>query len=57
MFLGEKCVFLTISESKIRKKSKFLLNGYSIGTTVAYKISGINSKTARRRKVHWMYNV
>ena len=37
-----KNAFFTNSESKIRKKkkSKILLNGYSIGLIVAYKISG-----------------
>ena len=39
MFLGENA-FFTISESKIRKKSKIVLKGFSIGYKVAYKISG-----------------
>ena len=40
VFLGERCVFFTISETNILKKSKILLKGFFIGKKEAYNISG-----------------
>ena len=40
IFLGMKNAFFTISETNIRKKSKFSLKRCSMSEKVAYKISG-----------------